>query len=156
VNYKAAFSGDYTDLRFIKSRKVCQITVEIPIEAGAAFVAAFGTPDPSTGVPVALARLTGSAGPLTAGEGKETGEGSPPVSEPEKPKGGKLAQRAGILCNDPAFRKFIAANLKIDRDPADYIRWFCGVNSRAQLDHNEYAANAFFDLEGRYKAWRQL
>lgn len=37
-----AFSGSYCDMRFVKSRKVAQIVVEIPIEQAAAFVAAFG------------------------------------------------------------------------------------------------------------------
>ena len=53
----AAFSGDYCDLKFVKTRKVAQITIEIPLEHAAAFVAAFGAPDPVNGVPVGFARL---------------------------------------------------------------------------------------------------
>ncbi len=53
----AAFSGSYCDLKFIKSRSVAQVVVEIPIEQAAAFIAAFGAPEPSKECPVAIARL---------------------------------------------------------------------------------------------------
>jgi len=135
---KAAIQGDYVDLRFIKGRKVCQAVIEFPIEMGTAFVAAFGTPSPATGIPVAMARLD-------------------PNAKPER-KGGKLAQRAGILCSEGAFRRFLAKDSEhfqmLDLDmAADEVRQHCGIESRAELDHNEKAARKFLDLEASYKAW---
>jgi hypothetical protein len=136
----AAIQGDYAGLRFVNGRKVCQVIIEIPIEAGAAFVAAFGTPDPSKTIPVALARID-------------------PSVKPEK-KGGKLAQRAGILCSEGAFIMFLVEHIfkkKIEEcdpvDPVALLRSYCEVNSRAQLDHDEAAARKFLDLEASYKAW---
>ena len=132
----AVIQGDYCDLRFVKGRKVCQIVVEIPIEAGGAFVAAFGTPDPSKGIPIALARID-------------------PTAQPER-KGGKLAQRAGILCGEGAFQKFSASRdgVAVDaEEAAERLREYCGVASRADLDHDEAAARKFLDLEASFKAW---
>lgn len=126
----AAIQGDYVDLRFVKGRKVCQVVIEIPIEAGEKFVAAFGTPNPASGVPVALARITTNA-------------------RAER-KGGKLAQRAGILCNERSFQMFMEAH---DADEAaEAVRKLCGIGSRADLDHDENAATRFLTLESRYIA----
>lgn len=133
----AAIQGDYVDLRFVKGRKVCQVVIELPIEAGASFVAAFGTPNPSIGVPVALARID-------------------PDAKPER-KGGKLAQRAGILCGEGGFQKFLeehSSHRVTDQVSAAHaIRTICGVVSRADLDYNEVAARTFKDLETGYKSW---
>ena len=135
----AAMQADFVDLKFVKGRKVMQVILELPIEAGAAFVAAFGTPNPSTGIPVALARIDVNA-------------------KPEKPKGGKLAMRAGILCNEGGFQKFLS-----EHDPfydvvsaeraAETVRGKCKVSSRADLDHDEEAARRFRELEAEYHAW---
>jgi hypothetical protein len=66
-------------------------------------------------------------------------------------KGGPLAQRAGILCNEGGFRVFIGAT---DKDhAATIIRERCGITSRAQLDHVEEAARKFRDLSRDYDAW---
>lgn len=134
MNKPAAMQADYVDLRFVKTRKVMQITLEMPIEAGAAFVAAFGTPDPANGVPVAIARLD-------------------PTAKPER-KGGKLAQRAGILCGEGAFQKFLRELCsRSDYDTATLLRSVCLIDSRADLDHDAEAARRFTDLEASYKAW---
>ena len=136
----AAIQGDYVDLRFVKTRKVCQIVIELPIEAGGEFVRIFGTPNPVTGVPVGLARMD-------------------PAAKPER-KGGKLAQRAGILCGEGAFWKFLEAMgypvfdaLVKDAMAGAHVRTICNVTSRRDLDHDETAGRKFLDLEASYKAW---
>ena len=137
----ATFKGDYCDLRFVKSRQVCQIVIEIPIEQGAEFVARFGTPLPGKNVPVALARIDENA-----------------VKEK---KGGKLCQRAAILCGEPAFWKFLdektTSGLGHNEDySTHYLRGYCGVSSRRELDHNDEAGRKFFDLVAQYEVWKTL
>jgi hypothetical protein len=143
----AALSGDYVDLRFIKSRKVCQVIIEIPIEQGGAFVQAFGTPNPATGVPVAIARLQEPEKPAT-----------------EKPKRQwsdmSRAQQAGIACNEPDFRRFLALDcdgiLMLDLDmTADAVRHECGIKSRSELDTNKEAAKKWDKLYSDYQLWRR-
>lgn len=130
---KAVLQGDFVDLRFLKSRKVVQVIVEFPIETGPEIVAAFGTPNPAITVPVALARLTDGVA--------------------EK-KGGKLAQQAGIMGGEAAFQAYVQVN--DNSTAAEQIRQWCGVKSRAELDHNEIAAAKFRELKRAYEAWKLL
>jgi hypothetical protein len=150
-----AWKGDYTQLKFYPSRGVCAVTVEIPLEEGTAFVAAFGTPLPKSGIPIALARLnkvTEAVSEFAAVESKEL-------------KGGPLAKRAGILCNEKAFWKFLEESTDCGWPPQDlqnsenaafWLRSHCGVSSRAELDHQPSAAKRFHDLEASYRAWLQV
>jgi len=63
-------------------------------------------------------------------------------SEPkEKPKGGALAKLAGQLCQQEAFQIWMCVHDA--NEAADSIRSMCGIESRAELDHNEAAANLF-------------
>jgi hypothetical protein len=137
----AAMQADYCDLRFIKGRKVIQVVLELPIEAGAQFVSMFGTPDPSKTIPVGIARID-------------------PTAKPER-KGGKLAQRAGILCNEGGFAQYCLETLgpstfggEMDGKPSEAVYYLCGIRSRIDLDHNEEAARKFHDLELSYNAWK--
>ena len=71
----SAIAGTYSDLKFIKSRSVAQVVVEVPIERAADVVALFGTPQPGGEVWVGMARLKDN--PNAAGEpdGKASGFG---------------------------------------------------------------------------------
>jgi hypothetical protein len=58
-----------------------------------------------------------------------------------KPKGGDLARLAGIWCNDAAFQAWLgAADAVAARQK---ICFLCGIESRAELDHNRTAATIF-------------
>lgn len=146
----AAIQGDFVDLRFVKGRKVCQIIIEAPIEAGGAIVSAFGTPNPSITIPVVLARLNSPV------EAKAT-----PQVEAAKPtierKGGKLSREAAMLCQTGAFWTFMKEQAigtpRNSEEAADLLRMECGVESRADLDHNEQAAARFREIKGSYEAW---
>jgi hypothetical protein len=135
----AAMQADYCDLKIIKTRKVIQVVLEIPQEAGNAFIAAFGLPRSDGNVPVAIARLDTRA-------------------VAEKPKGGKLAQRAGIVCQEPKFLTFLTERYRGVvynlQNPADCLRNLCGVDTRAELDHREDAAKRFDGLMREYSAWQ--
>lgn len=139
----AAMQADYCDLKIIKTRKVIQVVLEIPQEAGDAFIAAFGLPRSDKNVPVAIARLD-------------------PTAKAEKPKGGKLSQRAGIVCGENAFWRFLEqkkgvvgfATCKERLGIAVHtLRNICEIDSRAELDHNPEAAAKFNNLMAEYNAW---
>ena len=81
------------------------------------------------GSPVVIARLTQEAALQDAQQ--QTG----------KPKGGPLAKLAGQWCADPFFRHWYGAK---DADEAAHMmRIECHVDSRAELDHDEFAAQLF-------------
>jgi hypothetical protein len=150
----AAFQGSYTDIRFVKTRKVCQITVELPIEAGAAFIAAFGTPNPATDCPVALARIDLSAKPAKA-------ISAPEQSNVEPIKRRKFADlrpstQAGIVCGEAAFSKYMEEQHPDSRGfgRAEFVRHICGVKSRTEFDTDPEAANRWRLLLSSYLTWR--
>jgi hypothetical protein len=82
-------------------------------------------------------------------EGGDLPSQEPPP--PEKPKGGPIAAKAGMLCGERGFWTFCdAANAN---EAADWLRLECQVASRAELDHDETAAAKFRDIESRYRLW---
>jgi hypothetical protein len=80
------------------------------------------------------------------------------TSKAEKPKGGKLAQRAGILCSEGAFGKFLNEHYGLDKmfetpeEIAEELRKLCNVKSRSEFDHSWAAGETFKDIEASYKA----
>jgi hypothetical protein len=129
----------------VKTRKVAQLVIEIPIEAADAFIAAFGSPRPDKNVPVAIARLD-------------------PAAKAEKVKGGELARRAGIVCGERAFQTFLELNKQVPgttrvhvpdaENAAMILRRLCGVQSRAELDHNGEGAIRFNTIMSEYRNWQ--
>lgn len=150
---KAVWACDYTDMRFVKSRKVTQIVLEFPIERAAEFVAAFGAPSPATGVPVAIARLV---------EGKACAPTpAPPIEKECKPFSSlPPAQQAALRCNEPTFRQFLARDCDaisvFDLDTAaDEVRAICEVSSRSELNTNDAAAARWRNLDDEYFRWQR-
>ncbi len=77
--------------------------------------------------------------------------------QPVQKKGGPLAILAGKWCQDPEFWKFLDANAwptSNAADAANHIRQWCGIGSRAELDHNPNAAQLFHaGIRGPYIKW---
>ena len=75
----------------------------------------------------------------------------------DKLKGGKFAQRAGIICGQPAFWKWVndVEGIVVDSQEtaAYFIRNQCRVSSRAELDHNGHAGMAFETILTEYEMW---
>lgn len=130
MSSRTAISGTYSDLKFIRSRKVAQVVIEIPIEEAGVFTSLFGTPNPATETWVAMARLVDGG----ARVGRE--EAEPAVRR----KFSELlpAQQSGIRCNEPAFWRFLSEywgyQVKNADDAAEAVRDACKVQSRADLN----------------------
>ena len=146
----SAFKATYSDLRFVKGRKVAIISLEMPIEHAEAFVSAFGTPNPATETWVAIARLDLS---------KATPE---PKVEPTKEKRRMselpIAQRAALLCGREAFWRYLCEHegerVVLDEpSAASMVRAMCGVSTRSELSTNMKAALHFESIEKSFNAW---
>lgn len=73
-------------------------------------------------------------------------------------KGGELARTAGMLCADSQFQAWLEGYANVDDLPtategidaseraAITIRNVCGIDSRAELDHNTVAATIFHEV----------
>lgn len=140
----AAFKATYSDLKFIKSRKVAQVMLELPIEQADAFVKAFGTPNPASETWVGIARLDMSKAAAEVPKAKRQFSDLP------------LAQQAALRCNEPAFWTFLSHHtgegIVCADDAAATVRYYCGVASRAALGM-EPAAGRWKALDDAYWGW---
>ena len=71
------------------------------------------------------------------------------------------AKQAAILCGQDTFQRFAAEQSNAlpgqtfnTSAAAEYLRLFCGVNSRADLNKNHTAAARLAVLQTEYDAWR--
>jgi hypothetical protein len=139
--------ASYADVKTVKTRSVCQLILELPIEALTDVVGLLGAPAPGNEVWVAVARLVTNA-QLERGLDALI---EPPVIEPPIRRSKSLAQIAGILCATGSFQKFAGASN--EQEAADYIRGHCGVASRAEIDSSENATRIFKDIKADYDFW---
>ncbi|WP_342643485.1 hypothetical protein [Rhodoligotrophos ferricapiens] len=141
----AIIRGTYSDLKFIRTRSVAQVLIELPIEQADAFVKAFGTPQPGKEIHVAIARLNETAAQTRP---------SAPLEAPQKSR----TRRAAFLCHDVRFRAFLnetyQMNVSNAEEAAQAVRDFCGVSSRRYLDYNTEASSRWDSLYERWKAFK--
>ena len=139
----ALFQGTYADFKVIKTRKVAQIVVEVPIEAANdALEALGGVPRSDKEVWLAVARL----------------DLKPVQAPPERPKRPySYTQQAAIRCNEPVFHAFLNEVKGYDvgekEHAATAVKHLCEVKSRADFDKDEEAGQRWRALESEYAAW---
>lgn len=150
-----AFQATYSDFKLVKTRKVVQIVLEVPVEqANIVLDVLGGMPDPSkeSWVGVALIDLNAAKPqpaiqPRLAGAKRDWRDMSP-------------QQQAGIRCDDTAFVAFLREERSDDwietREPAECVRLICGVTSRAELETNHKARVIWHQLDDQFQAWKAV
>lgn len=156
-NAKAAiFAGSYCDMKFVRSRSVAQVIIELPIERSAEFIAAFGAPSPGAEVPVALARIDPNAE-------KAAPEPRKPPAEPAAKRRFaelSLAQQAGLRCADPEFQQFLTRReggsdiVNNAEMAAATVRELCHVESRSDIRAGDASGRLWKDLEAEFQDYR--
>lgn len=75
-------------------------------------------------------------------------------------KGGPLSKEAAGLCKREDFQRFAAAQdvggarfNATENGAATYIRTRCCVQSRAEIDHDEYADSVFHNIKSEFAKW---
>ena len=146
----AAISAQLVDVRNIGMHKCIKLTLHVPAEQAPEIMAAFGWPTATDPVPVALARLE-------VMPDRPAREPDPPARAhiaPEK----RLVQQAGMCCRDPVFRKFMVEEGKArsaDKiEVTEAVRFYCGVDSRAEIIPGTPAGDKWDHLWSRFQAWR--
>lgn len=155
-----ALKATYADLKTVKTRGVCQIVLEMPIEGMADAFALLGAPIPGNEVWVALARLRsgGAAIEKPSPQIEYANDEHAADDVPGKPPR-PLSQVSAILCGIVAFRRFIMEQydgwdqMPTADEAADWLREKCGVQSRREFDTDENAAANFRDIRSKYSAW---
>ena len=109
-----------------------------PRHAQAAF-ALFGMP----GAPMAITALK-------VGYAMKSDE---TIEEPNgPPKGGPLAKLAGMWCQSPDFQEWLEVSTPTEAKL--FILEECGIDSRAELDHHQIAADIFHkNIREPYSEW---
>lgn len=83
------------------------------------------------------------------------------AANPTTRKGGRLTKLAGEMCRHYGFRLFVSDQRGQGMTPADedlsamWLRKYCGVNSRRDLDYEPEAAERFRLLQAKFIAWAQ-
>lgn len=161
----AAFQATYSDFKLIRSRKVVQIILEVPLENSATVLSALGgMPNPGEEIWVGVAKLDLSklqSGASAPGEAMaESPPGKAVASRQHKPVAPerRLTVRAGILCSDPVFRKWLGEICRkrdvTENEAAIFIRTECDVPSRKDITPGSEAALQFEKMEGAFLGWR--
>ncbi len=139
---KKVIQGTYADFKIIKSRKVAQIIIEVPLEAAQNAITTFGVPNPSIEQWVAVAALQTVS-----------------IDNSDQPRRSAVSS-AAMLCQSDKFAQFLVEEMGLgeitvgDRDSvADGLRSVLGIQSRAELQNNDEALTAFNNLKGEYDAW---
>ncbi|CAM3308231.1 hypothetical protein [Halomonas lysinitropha] len=85
-------------------------------------------------------------------------------------KGGTLARQAAMLCELPVFGLYLDQRRRwrqglspaqlpdgthTPEDAADALRQACGIQSRAELDHNEQAAAMYRRIVADHMRWKR-
>lgn len=79
----------------------------------------------------------------------QIGDDETPVKAKRKFEDLSPSQQAGIRCNDPAFRHWLGSVADAD-DAADYVRHYCGVQSRADLNVGGGGAEKWRTLNAQF------
>lgn len=158
--------GNYCDLQFVRTRSVAKISIEIPIERAAEFVAAFGAPNPATECAVALARIN----PAKASE-KPASEAPTQDNQPVQKIGRRfkelpMATQAGMRCAEASFQKFLeeryfkqwaATDAETGAEcAAQVVRSLCGVESRSAIKTDTEAGARWLKLMLHFDLWMSV
>jgi hypothetical protein len=148
---KAAIAGTYSDFKIIRSRKVAQLIIEVPIEQAQALITALGLPNPAEETWVAVARLK----PQTPAKEETPSTASVRAHRPfpELP----YPQQAALRCNDLSFRDFLRHRQFGEVRDADaaarIVRSYCEVDSRADIKPGTKAEKLWLRLNTEYTFW---
>lgn len=148
----AALRGTFSDFKLIRSRKICQLVIEVPLEqADAALQALGGIPNPADERWVAVARLNPESKQAPREESDE--EGRRRRFTEMNP-----AAQIAMSCQAPSFREYLRryknGNLPDDAEACDlWLKGFLGVQSKTEVVRGTEAFETWNELRGSYDVW---
>lgn len=150
--------GDYADFKIVRTRQVCQIVVEVPIEKAGEVSRLLGFPLPGTNTRCAVVRLNlPGAGASTAAR-ERVGDEDRVVAGATSPTRTN-SQRAAFLLKNPDFRRFLSAlagdtppTVTTEEQANKNLKDHFGITSKTALDSMDAGWGA---LLGMFKAFQQ-
>jgi len=158
----AALAATFADYRTVKSRKVLQLILEIPIEKQAEAFLVLGFPMPDNPPWVAVAKLDPKLmQPNSTGPKNEAASERAKAEYRFKPPAEQAVVRAARLCTELRFQQWLephcaAKGITSSAQPgeestADLLRRCIGVKSRAEIASDPAACQRFLSIETAYK-----
>jgi len=141
MNEPRVIRATFSDWRPVKSRKVLQLILEVPLERTNSVLEMLGAPLPDSETWVAVALLDKN---VALAEKAEPTEGE------------RIRTRAVLLCREPQFQKWILSNddkcVWGDPEQSAKVRLceWCNIASRAELATNKEAQHKFLEMETQY------
>jgi hypothetical protein len=114
-------------------------------------------PNPAEEIWCGIARLDmkKASGPLF--EEKAAAEPAPKAPRAKIAADKRLSQRAGILCTEMRFWRFLEGDAGVsvssENEAAQVLRSMCGVGSRSEIVIGTEEGDRFEQLLGRYAGW---
>ena len=184
----AVFTACYSDWKLIRTRATVQIVLEIPVErADAAYQVLGGMPVAGKEIWVAIARLSddlpetdtnigGALEPSTLAAIVETRASASPRGEPittpcdpivspafsrRRFSSLPLPQQAAMLCQETAFRIFLAEKYNaeaftIDGSTDTAFKNLLNINSKRDLNQDNHSGREFMLMRDKYLAWKRV
>lgn len=155
-----AIQADYKTHKHIPSRKQYQLIMEVPEEMFPKVCEVLGYPQTGGNTFVGIALLD------IPEKHTDFHTANTPIFTPQegdKTEGEKLAQRAGILCGDREFQRFLDSVSDPCKFPgvvgcsetaADILRYICGIKSRKELATNPEAQKKCRELFNKFDQWK--
>lgn len=158
--------GRVANIKSFPSMGIARLEIEVPIESYVDVVGMlFGQDALVTVAGPDLKDQLGRYGVHDAGEGDPPSPDdlpqTPPADAPVDASG--LTKLSGILCKNPAFWRFLnvfdvaywksGAKCSDEADAARYVRYYCHIDSRRELDTNIEAAADFHVLRRAWLDW---
>lgn len=175
-----AITGDYADFKLVRTRKVCQVVIELPIEQAGEVARLLGFPDPGGNTMCAVAlvdtkqiagRKAGKAGagvglrsdsePIAETTAKPVTTGAPATKPKQRWEDMRPSARAAMMVQNPEFERY----LRSFENPWDGIfptadEWLkteLDIASKADLDAYNATAKVLrlAKIDGDFRAWQQ-
>ena len=154
-----AIDGDYANFALVKTRGVCQVIVEFPIEHAEKVTRLLGFPHHGKIKRVAVALLNEpgpttqlDTGPAEGGAATTERNAAPPSPKPN-------STRAVMMAKDARVQRYLTelAGYSVDAESkADVaIKKLCGVRSKSDLNTGDGAV-AFSNFRQNFGAWLRL
>jgi hypothetical protein len=151
MSARAAIKGTFSDFKLLRTRSVCQLIIEIPIEEADAALKALG------GLPRSDSERWCAVALLDMRTPDDQGASRDPVQKHHRAFCDlPMPQQAGIRSEDLDFQIFISKTPagRESENAADAIRIFCGVGSRSEILPGTKAGERWIELLRSYEGRR--
>ena len=139
----SAIKATFSDFKLVKTRKVAQLVMEVPIEQADDAVKALG------GLPTFAEEQWVGIAPL-----KPEAASKPVPKQSDRWGDLPAVKQAAIRCQDEGFQRWITNTIcpPTSDNAADLVRQYCKVGSRSEIAESLEALKVWREIDAEYRA----